>query len=153
MISTLENLLHSPGRMKKAFFYWTVRDLAAFRLFRGIMEELYEDGTDLEIRHFWTSAAAAEDSPRSRVLQLAANKVHAQTQVDIRLGHRTKEMLDIGRPDWNVELNRVVRAARLLGLTKAGIFFCGPQTMASDVRATAIHMSNDVDLHFYKETF
>lgn len=158
-MSTLTSLLHRPGKMKRVFFYWTTRESSSFSLFSEAMDVLFEQDTEgrLEIRHFLTSSspASSENDLASSMFQMAAEKVYRETDVDIRLGHRTKEQLQIGRPKWERELNRVSECAHLMHIKKAGIFLCGPEKMAQQVQYTASKLSSlrDVQLVFTKEIF
>ena len=88
-------------------------------------------------------------------LDLAANKIHDETELDIRLGHQSREPLAIGRPDWETEFDHVLRAANELGLTKAGVFLCGPEKMARQVKTIARKVSRKSKnrLVFTKEVF
>jgi hypothetical protein len=42
MISVLKQLVLEPGKLKRASFYWTVRDRASFEWFAKLMDEIYE---------------------------------------------------------------------------------------------------------------
>lgn len=158
MISTLCSLLHLPGKMKKVFFYWTVRDSSSFRLFNEVMDHLYEQDTEsrLEIRHFLTSGKFSDSSDLgSLMFEHAASQVHAKTDIDIRLGHRTREQLGIGRPVWKNELQYIIDETEELGLKKSGVFFCGPSRMGNEVQTICSSLSkrNKSHLYFTKETF
>ena len=141
--------------MQRVFFYWTTRDVSSFRMFSDVMVELYEQDTEkrLEVRNFLTTIEESEVG--TVLLNLAANQIHKQTEMDIRLGHHSRAPLSIGRPDWETEFDRVLTTTRQLGLSEAGIFLCGPSAMALQVCSTATKVSNKGGgkLVFSKETF
>lgn len=146
MMSTLTSLLHRPGKMKRVFFYWTTRESSSFSLFSEAMDDLFEHDVDdrLEIRHFLTSASEEQqrDIPNSSLFRRASERVYQTTDVDIRLGHRSKQQLQIGRPHWECEFGRVLDCARDMGLDKAGVFLCGPEKMAHQVQKVTSKLSS-----------
>lgn len=161
MMSTLCSMLHRPGKMKRVFFYWTTRESSSFSLFSEAMDDLYEQDTDgrLEIRHFLTGAKAPvtseEDAFGASLFQMAADKVHEDTDIDIRLGHRSRQQLQIGRPNWNKELSHVLNEMDNMQIGKAGVFLCGPERMSQAVESTAVRLSSQRKgkLVFTKEIF
>jgi Ferric reductase NAD binding domain len=60
----LKQLLDKPGKMKRVFFYWTVREREAFEWFDSLMQDIYDEAYDaqneqqisMHIRPFLTSA-------------------------------------------------------------------------------------------------
>jgi hypothetical protein len=144
--------------MRRAFFYWTVRDMAAFEWFTSLMEDIYQEDTDgiLEVRHFLTSAKEDDRDLGAVLFHYAANAIHADTKMDILLGHRSHKQVEVGRPKWGKELSHVIQITKELGYDDCGIFLCGPEVMAEEVRATSAKLSlKDPDFHLYfsKETF
>jgi ferredoxin-NADP reductase len=158
MISVIRSLLHDPGKMRRVFFFWTVRDNSSFAWFSDLMDEIYEQDSKniLEIRHFITSLKRDDRDFGDVLFHYAANAVHADTNLDIYLGQRTHHQIEVGRPEWDKELRHVVNITREIGETDCGIFLCGPERMADDVRQTSQKLSvqcPDVHLYFSKETF
>jgi hypothetical protein len=158
MVSALRHLLHKPGRMRRAFFYWTVRETTSFEMFTGLMEEIYREDTDniLEVRHFLTSAKEDDRDLGAVLFHYAANAIHADTKLDILLGHSAHIQVEVGRPKWEKELSHVIDITKELGCDDCGIFLCGPTAMAEEVGATSARLSKkDPDFHLYfaKETF
>ena len=158
MISVIRELLTNPGKMQRAFFYWTCRDISAFDWFESLMEEIYERDTKkvLEIRHFLTSAKRDDRDLGAVLFHYAANAVHADTHLDIVLGHRARQKVAVGRPNWETELRHVMTITKELGGDDCGVFLCGPEKLADDVAETSAKLSAenpDFHLHFAKETF
>ena len=158
MISTLKGLLHSPGRAKRVYFYWTTRDSCSFQLFAKQMDRLYEIDTDnmLVIRHFLTSGKAADGEDPSCVLfQNAVAEIYSKTHHDVRLGHRASKPLGIGRPDWANEIGDIMDDAWSRGIEHTGLFLCGAEAMARHLQTTCVQMSQTHKGHIYftKETF
>jgi ferredoxin-NADP reductase len=159
MVSVIRQLLVQPGKMRRAFFFWTVRDSSSFEWFNKLMEEIYEQDAKhvLEVRHFLTSAKQKDDRDIGAVLfHYAANAIHADTSLDVVLGHRSRHQVQVGRPDWDVELNHVVQITKEMGENDCGVFLCGPEVMAAAVAETCTRLSlqePDFHLYFAKETF
>lgn len=158
MISVIQSLLANPGRVKKAFFYWTVRDNSSFEVFENLMETIYEQDTTnmIELRHFVTSMKKDDRDFTNVLFHYAANTVHADTNMDIFLGHRSNHQIEVGRPDWKKELGHVCNIVRELNEKDCGIFLCGPEKMAEEVREVSLNMTKqcpDIHMYFTKETF
>jgi predicted ferric reductase len=81
MISVLKELLDKPGKMKRVFFYWTVRDRESFEWFGSLMQDIYDEAYDhneehhivMHIRPFLTSARQ-DDQDLGAVLLRCARK-------------------------------------------------------------------------------
>jgi ferredoxin-NADP reductase len=158
MVSVIRELLGKPGRMRRAFFFWTVRDMSSFEWFNNLMEEIYEQDINhvLEVRHFLTSAKRDDRDIGAVLFHYAANAIHADTRLDIVLGHRSRHQVQVGRPDWDAELNHVVQITKEMGENDCGVFLCGPEVMAEAVAASCTKLSkkeSDFHLYFAKETF
>lgn len=159
MISVVRQLLVQPGKMRRAFFYWTVRDSSSFKWFNKLMEELYEQDEKhvLEVRHFLTSAKPDDDRDIGAVLfHSDPNSIDEDTSLEVVLGRRKRHQAQVGRPDWNVELNHVVQITKEMGENDCGVFLCGPEVMAAAVAETCTRISlqePDFHLYFAKETF
>jgi predicted ferric reductase len=178
MMSVLKELLANPGKMKRVFLYWTVRDCASFAWFSTLMQDIYythhhnrkttknhnvDDGQQqqqqqvMHIRHFLTSAQRPADKDIGAVLlQYAKRAKHNKTNFDLLLGQYSHHQADVGRPDWETELLSVKTQAKELGHGKCGVFLCGPDKMAKTVATQCFRLSKkDPDFHFYfsKEIF
>lgn len=156
MISVIRSLLVDPGKVKKVFFYWTIRDQLS--CFADLMEEIFEKDKEqmIEIRHFVTSIKRDGRDLGSILFHHAADQLHGKTGMNLFLGHRTNFPVAIGRPNWNRELQRAVRITRFLEEKECHTFLCGPQRMADDVKREIVKLSirnPDVYLSFTKETF
>jgi predicted ferric reductase len=160
MISVLKQLLKEPGKMKRTYLYWTVRDRASFEWFNTLMDDIYENSDEqrdrLQIRHFLTSVKDDVRDVGTVLLHHATRAKHKQTDFDFLLGRRTRHQVDIGRPNWGDELSSVRSDSKELGCRKCGVFLCGPQRMAQEVAQVSFNLSvEDPDFHFQftKETF
>ena len=160
MISVLKQLLKEPGKMKRTYLYWTVRDRASFEWFNTLMDDIYENSDEqrdrLQIRHFLTSVKDDVRDVGTVLLHHASRAKHKQTDFDFLLGRRTRHQVDIGRPNWGDELSSVRSDSKELGCRKCGVFLCGPQRMAQEVAQVSFKLSvEDPDFHFQftEETF
>jgi ferredoxin-NADP reductase len=159
MISVIRQLLVEPGKMRRAFFYWTARDSSSFEWFNKLMEELYEqdDKHVLEVRHFLTSTTQEDERDIGAVLfHCSSNSIHADSSLEVELRRRRRHQAEVGRPNWNVELNRVVQITKEMGEDDCGVFLCGPEIMAAAVAETCTRLSLQepgFHLYFAKETF
>lgn len=156
MISVLRDLLHNPGKMKKTFFYWTVRELSSFDWFESLMEEIFESDKDgvLEVQHFLTTVKSDQHDLGSLIFHYAAAAVHRQSKLDIVLGHHSSSRVKTMRPSWDTELQRVIDTTMGLGGHHAGVFLCGPEKLSQDVANVCKRLSSArCTLHFTKETF
>jgi len=158
MISVLRMLLANPGKMRRTFFYWTVRDRDSFTWFTSLMDDVYESDQKhvLQTRHFLTSVKDDDRDLGAVLLHHATRAMHKQTDIDLLLGNRTHHQVEVGRPNWDEELRSVQDEAKQLGFNKCGIFLCGPEKMADALRETSTKLSReDTNFHMYftKETF
>jgi respiratory burst oxidase len=158
MISVLKQLLVTPGKMKRVFLYWTVRDRAAFAWFTRLMDDIFEADAKniIQIRHFLTSVKDDDRDIGAVLLHHATRAKHHKTNFDMLLGNYTHHQVEVGRPDWEEELTSVKIEAKELECRDCGIFLCGPEKMAEAVAKVSFAMSKeDPGFHFYfnKETF
>jgi predicted ferric reductase len=158
MMSVLKQLLQNPGKMKRTFLYWTVRDRAAFEWFSQTMDEIFESDNKhmIQIRHFLTSVKDDDRDIGAVLLHHATRAKHHKTNFDLILGQYTHHQVEVGRPDWEEEFESVKVTAKELGCKDCGIFLCGPERMADDVANVSFRLSKkDPGFHFYftKETF
>lgn len=157
MISVIRSLLDNPGKVRKAFFYWTKRESSS--MFSDLMEEIYNSDTEnlIEIRHFITSVKFDDRDLGDVLFHHAANAVHAESDLDIFLGYRTNHyQVGVGRPNWRWELQHAVQTTQQLGEKECGVFLCGPEAMAQDVQRDSLALSkedNGVHFYFTKEVF
>ena len=157
MVSVVRSLLDNPGKVRKAYFYWTTKKVST--VFNDLMEEIYERDVNhlIEIRHFVTSAKRDNRNLGDVLFHYAANAIHAKTDADIVLGYHNKNhQVQVGRPRWNQELRHAAGTAKELGEKNVGVFLCGPERMAEDVRKECLSVSregNDVHMFFSKEIF
>mmetsp|Transcript_4763 Transcript_4763/g.8463 ORF Transcript_4763/g.8463 Transcript_4763/m.8463 type:complete len:159 (-) Transcript_4763:156-632(-) len=158
MVSVVQSLLDNPGKVRKAFFYWTTRESP--KAFAELMDEIYhreKEDNRIEIRQFITTLKHDDRNFGNVLFRYAADAVHARSGVDVFLGHRASKPHGIGRPKWDDELRMVAKTAKHLDVEQCGVFFCGPEPMAHAIRKSCKTVSkggNDkVHMFFSKETF
>jgi respiratory burst oxidase len=158
MISVLKQLLFKPGRMKRVFFYWTVRDRAAFEWFTKLMDDIYDSDKSraMQVRNFLTSVKDDQRDIGAVLLHHATRAKHRRTNFDIILGQYTHRQVEVGRPKWTEELKSVKLEAKSLTYNSCGVFLCGPKAMAVDIATTCFTLTKEDPtfyFHFSKETF
>eukprot|EP00550_Attheya_septentrionalis_P000479 CAMPEP_0198281186 /NCGR_PEP_ID=MMETSP1449-20131203/1152_1 /TAXON_ID=420275 /ORGANISM="Attheya septentrionalis, Strain CCMP2084" /LENGTH=691 /DNA_ID=CAMNT_0043976841 /DNA_START=306 /DNA_END=2381 /DNA_ORIENTATION=- len=158
MISVLKQLLLTPGKMKRTFLYWTVRDRASFEWFTCLMDDIFDSDQKhvMQVRHFLTSVKDDDRDIGAVLLHHATRAKHRKTNFDLILGQYNHHQVEVGRPNWEEELDSVKVEAKELGCSNCGVFLCGPKRMADAVSDVCFTMSTkDPDFHFYfsKETF
>jgi ferredoxin-NADP reductase len=158
MISVLKQLLVTPGKMKRVFLYWTVRDRSAFEWFASLMDDIFDSDQKrvIQVRHFLTSMKEDDRDIGAILLHHATRARHRKSNFDLILGQYNHRQVEVGRPNWEDELKSVKADAKELGHTKCGVFLCGPKVMAEDVASTCFALAKkDPSFHFYftKETF
>ena len=157
MVSVVRSLLDNPGKVRKAFFYWTMKEPSP--VFNDMMEDIYERDTHnlIEIRHFITSAKRDDRNFGDVLFHYAANAVYDDSNLDIMLGYRTKKhQVQVGRPKWSQELRHALDTTKELGEKECGVFLCGPEKMAQEVQQESLSLSkedNGVHVYFSKEVF
>jgi len=158
MISVLKQLLKEPGKMKRTFLYWTVRDRDSFEWFSTLMGEIYDSDQKnvLHVRPFLTSVLDNDHDVEAILLHYATRAKHKRTGFDFVLGQRVHHQVEVGRPNWGDELAAVRTEGKRLGYRKCGIFLCGPQKMGHELAEVSFNLSvEDPSFHFYfaKEAF
>ncbi len=174
MISVLKQLLAARGKTRRCYFYWTVRDRDSFLWFTDLMDEIVEaDKRNLiQLRHFLTSARHDHRDLGAVLLHHAMRTHRKRTNVDLLRGQQiavvgtTRYLLrhqpnvfrrvEVGRPDWQEELEGVREETESLGESKCGIFLCGPAKMAEEVYEASVKVSKRsprFHMFFSKETF
>ena len=157
MISVLKQLLVDPGKVKRCYFYWTVRDRDSFVWFTELMDEIFEADKKnlLQIRHFLTSVKYDARDLGAVLLHHATRAHHKRTNVDLLLGQQIHHQVEVGRPDWKEELESV-REETMDSESNCGIFLCGPSKMADAVYEASVDVSKTnpgFHMYFSKETF
>ena len=157
MISVLKQLLVDPGKVKRCYFYWTVRDRDSFVWFTELMDEIFEADKKnlLQIRHFLTSVKYDTRDLGAVLLHHATRAHHKRTNVDLLLGQQIHHQVEVGRPDWKEELESV-REETMDSESNCGIFLCGPSKMADAVYEASVEVSKTnpgFHMYFSKETF
>ena len=158
MISVLNQMLHKPGKVKKCFFYWTIRDRASFQWFNELMDRIFEADKKnmLQIRHFLTSVKYDDRDLGDVLLHHATRAHHKRTGKDLLLGQQIRHQVECGRPDWTDELEVVREEAESIGESNVGIFLCGPNAIAKSVNDASLEISkkhSPFHMYFTKETF
>jgi hypothetical protein len=93
----------------------------------------------------------------SILLSDAARCIHAHTNEDIISGHKSHQPVEIGRLDWDKELQDVIGVAKELGQKQVGVFLSGTDDFADDVKSNSRRLNEKekgiIYVHFTKETF
>ena len=161
MISVLKQLLLDPGKVRRCFFYWTVRDRDSFLWFSDLMDAIFEADKKnlLQIRHFLTSVKHDTRDLGAVLLHHATRAHYKRTNVDLILGHQIHHQVEVGRPIWSDELDSVREETLALNdvkSNKCGVFLCGPSKMADAVYKASVDISKSnpgFHIYFSKETF
>lgn len=156
--SVLKRLLHrleteqGTKKVEKIHFFWTCREQGAFQWFADILSKLeaHKDAKDhLEINTFLTGALAQHDI-RSILLWYGLQQEYASSSKDLVTGLSSRTYW--GRPNFERIFEYLFQQ---YPKEKVGIFFCGPQAMAHDLKASCKkHASlNGSTFHFHQEVF
>jgi respiratory burst oxidase len=162
----------------KAHFYWVTREPGSVEWFRGVMEEI----SDMDCRgqielHNYLTSVYDEGDARSTLIKMVQALNHAKhgvdilsgTRVRIDAGHITRNYLPIlpitdkitsfkqvrthfARPNWKEVFSSI---ARKHPNSTVGVFYCGIQTVAKELKKQAQDMSQKTTtrFEFHKEHF
>lgn len=90
------------------------------------------------------------------LLHHATRAHHKRTNVDLLLGQQIHHQVEVGRPNWDYELDSVMQEAISIGEIESNIFFCGPGVMGDAINESTkkINKKNPrFRMRFSKETF
>ncbi|MDY6784107.1 MAG: EF-hand domain-containing protein [Cyanobacteriota bacterium] len=109
-------------RLQKVYFYWLNREQRAFEWFIELLSEIEREDTRglFDINLYLTGAEKKSDM-KSCTLYMAMDLMHAQTQVDLISG--LKSRTKTGRPDWDADFRAIAAQHQS---EKVDVFFCGP---------------------------
>jgi hypothetical protein len=143
--------------MQRTFFYWTVRERTAFDMFDNLMDEIFNQDKHqvLEIRNFVTSLKHDDRDLGQILFYHACETLHAETNYDVLLGHKSRQQVKVGRPDWEKELTYLMRRTREVGGNSCRIFLCGPYRLSEELYKASSRLSKKHRFQFFfsKETF
>jgi len=111
------------SRLTKVYFFWICRDFAMFEWFRSLLLAIEAQDIShlIEIHTYLTLKMKADDATNIMINDANAEK-------DAITGLRAPT--NFGRPNWNV-IFRGIRNIHQEG--EAGVFFCGPGPLGTDV--------------------
>jgi hypothetical protein len=109
VISVLKHLVHEPGKMKRAFFYWFVHDHTFYDWFASVLDDIYECDNEyvLRTRHFLTSVKYDDRDLGAILLCHATRAKHRDNDFDLLFGRRTHRQVELGRRDWDEEFTLI----------------------------------------------
>lgn len=160
----LRNSTNPPTRLKRVEFIWVCRDTTSFEWFQTLLSSLEAQ-----------SAADAKGASAPEFLRIhtyLTQRLDVDTIANIQLNTvgsqvdpltELKSRTNFGRPDFKRLFmgmkDGIMNGTYMGGLdgslrTDVGVYFCGPNTAARDIRAaTKAVTSNDVKFRFWKEHF
>lgn len=169
-------------RLRRVEFIWTCRDLTMFEWFQSLVTSLNDQSlalksSDKSIRvschTYITRPSSTGKSVYNKNLEKMNNDVGISSTFDTQDGIRSYQAakksehnhVHTGRPDFK-KIFREIRdsldigadnsslRSRLRGRHQIGVNFCGPKTMARDIRLACVDAtSDDFRFRFTKETF
>ena len=169
--SILKNIWHlrsgpnPPRRLRRVEFIWVCRDTTAFEWFQTLLSSLEQQ----------SKADAADEKGATEFLRIhiyLTQKLDQDTQANIYINTvgaavdpltELKTRTNFGRPDFDklfTGMARGITNGTYIGgldanvINNVGVYFCGPNTAARDVKKAAKRAStNDVNFGFWKEHF
>ncbi|KAK3052840.1 hypothetical protein LTR09_005904 [Extremus antarcticus] len=166
----LKNIWHMrlspnpPKRLRRVEFIWVCKDTTSFEWFQALLSSLEEQslgmtgpGGDAEFLRIHTYLTQRMDADTAQNIVL--NSVGMDKDPLTELSSRT----NFGRPDFNRLLvamrEGILNQSYLAGLarggrTDVGVYFCGPNVAARDIRKACKEATVDeVRFKFWKEHF
>ena len=169
--SILKNIWHlragpnPPRRLRRVEFIWVCKDTASFAWFQTLL-------ASLEAQSLAAAAANTAEPDFLRIHTYLTQRLDQDTIHNIQLNSvgaacdpltELRSRTNFGRPDFN-RLFTAMREGILDGTyiggldatwrTKVGVYFCGPNAAARDIReATRRVSTRDVKFGFWKEHF
>ena len=160
----LRNSTNPPTRLRRVEFIWVCKDTTSFEWFQTLLSSLEAQ-----------SAADAKGASAPEFLRIhtyLTQRLDVDTIANIQLNTvgsqvdpltELKSRTNFGRPDFKRLFmgmkDGIMDGTYMGGLdgslrTDVGVYFCGPNTAARDIRAaTKAVTSNDVKFRFWKEHF
>ena len=160
----LRNSTNPPTRLRRVEFIWVCKDTTSFEWFQTLLSSLEAQ-----------SAADAKGASAPEFLRIhtyLTQRLDVDTIANIQLNTvgsqvdpltELKSRTNFGRPDFKrlfIGMKDGIMDGTYMGgldgslRTDVGVYFCGPNTAARDIRAaTKAVTSNDVKFRFWKEHF
>ena len=168
--SILKNIWHlrsgpnPPQRLRRVEFIWVCKDTSSFEWFQALLSSLEAQSS---------SAAASQGSAEFlRIHTYLTQRLDDDTAANIHLNSvgqgldpltELRSRTNFGRPDFGrlftAMRDGLVDETYMSGLksavaTEIGVYFCGPNTAARQIRGAAMATSTrDVKFKFWKEHF
>jgi NADPH oxidase len=167
--SILKNIWHlragpnPPTRLRRVEFIWVCRDTTSFEWFQTLLSSLEAQST---------AAANGSNTEFLRIHTYLTQRMDADTQANIYLNSvgalidpltELKSRTNFGRPNFKrlfcAMRDGITDGSYMGGLsgnlkTDVGVYFCGPNTAARDIKKAAMAAGgDDVRFRFWKEHF
>lgn len=115
---------NDPGartRLKKVYFFWVCRDFGTLEWFKSLLQAIEDQDRDhnIEIHAYLTAKISASD---------AQNIMLNSSDSDAITGLHTPT--NFGRPNWHMVFRGI---KKLHAPGEAGVFFCGPKGLGSQL--------------------
>jgi len=138
------NLVKESKNEVKIYFYWICRNRAAFVWFLDLLKNIELENRQLRIYIFLTECFPAEEV-----------KSISDSEVSLEL-HRTDSITGLcshtnfGRPRWGEIFDKI---AEKHPQKKIGVFMCGPQMLAKNLKNICVKNLHKANFQFHKENF
>ena len=155
---------YPPRRLRRVEFIWICKDTSSFEWFQTLLSSL--EAQSLE------AGAKSSDPEFLRIHTYLTQRLDVESQANIYLNSvgatvdpltELKSRTNFGRPNFNRLLRGIQKGitsgSYMGGLeanmkTQVGVYFCGPNTAARDIRGACKNSSSpDVNFRFWKEHF
>lgn len=135
----------AKNRLRKVYFFWICRDFGSLAWFKSLLSAIEEQDKmrQIEVRAYLTANISHEDA------------------LNIQLNYEDRDPVtglitptNFGRPNWDMAF-RGIKKLHCPG--EAGVFFCGPDSLGSELALKCNQYSEPGDggfeFHFGKENF
>jgi NADPH oxidase 2 len=135
----------AQNRLRKVYFFWICRDFGSLAWFRSLLSAIEEQDKmrQIEVRAYLTAKISHEDA------------------LNIQLNYEDRDPVtglitptNFGRPNWDMAF-RGIKKLHCPG--EAGVFFCGPEGLGSELALKCNQYSEPgeggFEFHFGKENF
>ena len=155
---------HPPRRLRRVEFIWICKDTTSFEWFHTLLSSLESQSQE--------AVSKSSDPEFLRIHTYLTQRLDAESQANIYLNSvgaaidpltELKSGTNFGRPNFNRLFggirNGIMNGSYIGGLeanmtSQLGVYFCGPNTAARDIRAACKNNSSSgVRFRFWKEHF
>jgi NADPH oxidase 2 len=159
----------AKNRLRKVYFFWICRDFGSLAWFRSLLSAIEEQDKMRQIevravRHCpcpFPFPSLTFPCPILTLQQYLTAKISHEDALNIQLNYEDRDPVtglitptNFGRPNWDMVF-RGIKKLHCPG--EAGVFFCGPEGLGSDLALKCNQYSepgeNGFEFHFGKENF